>query len=619
MKSDFLKLVAAAVFLVGFAPSVFPQGPPIPSTLGYKSGTGWIMVYIRAPNGLPSTALPQITLTSADDNSLVQQTPRREGNAWVFSGLTNGADYEVQVQVDGFQTASQTVSIPATDFGTANVFIILKPAGPQLEFRPPVGRFLLAPREQKEVQNGIKDLNAGKNSSAQKHFQKAIQMSPGNPYLNYLMGMAYLLNNNLNSARSYLEQSVSLDPNQSTSLSALGTVQYDQRDYAGAIATLNKALALDPTSWKDQWLLAGACLKSRDYQAALEHGEKALEMGKSAAEPVKIVLAEASASIGDRDAALKMVNEFLSAHPKDESALRLRAWILARPAAVSASPSNTAGAVRAGMDGPPRPNWAPLDVDAEKPLVSVSTCSLPKTLKAAGKTATRLVDELQQYKASEDYQTIEVKPDENLETAESHNFAYTAAIDDPRVHTIHINESRGANLTRADMPDHLPDTGAAALALAFHPYLQHDFSWSCEGLGQWKNASAWVVRFEQLPDQPDELLNFQNVAGVYPLPVKGRAWISEKDGDVLHLEAELDRAIAPIRLEYEQFVIDYQPVTFNGRNETVWLPQNEDIYYHYRGHYLHHFHHFSNFELIRRGAPAPSEPSKTAEAKSPAS
>lgn len=618
MKPDFLKLVTAAVVLLGFAPFAFSQGPPIPSTLGFKSGTGWIMVYIRAPNGLPSTALPQITLTSADDNSLVQQTPRREGNAWVFSGLTNGADYEVQVQVDGFQTASQTVSIPATDFGTANVFIILKPAGPQLEFRPPAGRFLLAPREQKEVQNGIKDLNAGKNSSAQKHFQKAIQMSPGNPYLNYLMGMAYLLNNNLNSARSYLEQSVSLDPNQSTSLSALGTVQYDQRDYAGAIATLNKALALDPTSWKDQWLLAGACLKNRDYQAALEHGEKALEMGKSAAEPVKVVLAEASASVGDRDAALKMVNEFLSAHPKDESALRLRTWILARPA-VSASPSNNSATARAGMDGPPRPNWAPLDVDAEKPLVSVSTCFLPKTLKAAGKTATRLVDELQQYKASEDYQTIEVKPDENLETAESHNFAYTAAIDDPRVHTIHINESRGANLTRADMPDHLPDTGAAALALAFHPYLQHDFSWSCEGLGQWKNASAWVVRFEQLPDQPDELLNFQNVAGVYPLPIKGRAWISEKDGDVLHLEAELDRAIAPIRLEYEQFVIDYQPVTFNGRNETVWLPQNEDIYYHYRGRYLHHFHHFSNFELIRRGTAAPSEPSKTAEAKSPSS
>src|SRR5690348_18372525 len=87
VKSDFLRLAAVAVFLLGFALSAFSQGPPIPSTLGFKSGTGWIMVYIRAPNGMPSTALPQITLTSADDNSLVQQTPRREGNAWVFSGL----------------------------------------------------------------------------------------------------------------------------------------------------------------------------------------------------------------------------------------------------------------------------------------------------------------------------------------------------------------------------------------------------------------------------------------------------------------------------------------------------------------------------------------------------
>src|SRR5215472_9790999 len=276
-------------------------------------------------------------------------------------------------------------------------------------------------------------------------------MAPGNPYLNYLMGMTYLLNSNLNNARSYLEQSVSLDPTQPTSLSALGTVQYDQRDYAGAIGTLNKAVALDPTSWKDQWLLAGACLKNRDYQAALEHGEKALEMGKSAAEPVKIVLAEASASIGDRDAALKTVNEFLSVHPKDDAALRLRAWILARPAAVSASPSNTPAAVRAGIDGPPRPNWAPLDVGAERPLTSVNVCSLPKILKAAGKTAARLVDDVQQFNASEDYQTIEVKQDENAETAESHNFAYAATIEDPHAHSIRVDESRAPNLTRADM------------------------------------------------------------------------------------------------------------------------------------------------------------------------
>lgn len=616
MKVEVLKVLAATLFVFGVLPSAFSQGPPIPSTLGYRSGTGWIMVYIRAPNGLPSTALPQITLTSADDNSPVQQTPRREGNAWVFSGLTNGADYQVQVIVDGFQPASQTVSIPPTEFGTANVFVILKPAGPKLEFKPG-GQFLLAPRVQKEVRSGIKDLNSGKVSSAQKHFQKALQMAPGNPYLNYLMGMSCLLNNNLTGARSYLERSISLDPNQSTSLSALGSVQYDQHDYAGAIDTLNNAVALDPASWKDQWLLAGAFLKTRNYQAALEHGEKALELGKSAAEPVKIVLAEASANIGDREGALRMVNEFLSTHPKDETALRLRAWILAPPIIASNPPLHTDAVAR--REGPPRGNWAPLDVDSEKPLVSAVACSQSKILKTAGKNAVRFVDDLQQFTSSEDYQTIEIKSDENLETAESHNFTYMAVIQEPRDRIIHIDENRGPNSTRAQMPDHLADDGLAALALVFHPYLQRDFSWTCEGLGQWKNTPAWVLRFEQLPEQPDELLSFQNLAGVYPLPVKGRAWISRKEGDVLHLEAELDRPINTIRLEREQFVIDYQPVTFSSRNETVWLPENADIYYHYRGRYLHHFHHFSHFELLRRGAPPQAGRSKTAEAKSPGS
>ncbi len=617
MKAEFLKALASVIFLLGFAPSAFSQGPPIPSTLGFKSGTGWIMVYIRAPNGMPSTALPQITLTSANDNSPVQQTPRREGNGWVFSGLTNGADYEVKVTVDGFQPASQTVSIPATDFGTANVFIILKPAGPQLEFKAPSGRFLLAPRVQKEVQSGIKDLKSGKLPSAQKHFQRAIQMSPGNPYLNYLMGMSYLLGNQLSDARSFLEQSVSLDPDQPTSLSALGTVRYDQRDYAGAEKVLSKAVALEPSSWKDLWLLAGACLKQGDYHAALEHGEKALALGKTAAEPVKILIAEASVGVGDRDGALKMVNEFLSNHPNDRTALRMRAWLSRRASMLAAkSPSTTAKAAPMSPDAPPRADWAPPLVEFERPVVSSAVCSLQKVLKDAGKNAERLVNDLQEFTSSEDYQTTEIQHEEDLETSASHGFSYTVVLEKAGEHSVGTDEFRDQHLSAQQMPDRLTDFGAPALALVFHPYLQHDFSWTCEGLGIWKGTPAWVVRFEQLPDQPDQILTFRNSGGVFPVPLRGRVWLSENDANVEHVEAELATPIPNAGLDREQFVVDYQPETTRNRNASFWLPLNVDIYYHYRGHYLHHFHHFSNFELFWRDDPSKSKLAKSSEAKS---
>ena len=616
MKTCFLKFLAALLCLLGLAHPAFSQGPPIPSTLGYKSGTGWIMVYIRAPNGMPSTALPQITLTSADDNSLVQQTPRREGNAWVFSGLTNGADYQVTVNVDGFEPASQTVSIPATDFGTANVFIILKPAGPQLEFKPPSGQFVLAPRVQKEVQNGIKDLNSGKLASAQKHFQKAIQMGPGNPYLNYLMGMSYLLDNQLPNARSYLEQSVSLDPNQPTSLSALGSVRYEQRDYPGAVDALNKALALDPSSWKDHWMLADACLKQGDYRSAIDHGQKALALGKSAAEPVKIVVAEASVGVSDLAGALRMVNEFLSNHPNDRTALRIRAWALRKPR-IAKAPNAATTATPAHPNAPPRANWAPPLVESERPVVSTTTCDLPKILKAAQKNAEQFVNDLQQFTSSEDYQTTEIQQDESLETSTSHIFAYTAAIEKSPEDTVSVDEFRDQRLSAQQMPDHLADLGAPALVLMFHPYLQHDFSWACEGLGVWKGTPSWVVRFEQLSGQAAQLFTFQDSTGVFPLPLKGRAWLSQDQANIEHVDAELADPIANTGLDRAQFVVDYQPVIFAANNSSFWLPLNVDLYYHYRGHYLHHFHHFSKFDLVWRGAPAKA--AKTAEAKSPAS
>lgn len=49
-------------------------------------------------------------------------------------------------------------------------------------------------------------------------------MAPGNPYVNYAMGMSYLLAKQLTAAGRYLEESVSVDPNQVPSLLALGTV-----------------------------------------------------------------------------------------------------------------------------------------------------------------------------------------------------------------------------------------------------------------------------------------------------------------------------------------------------------------------------------------------------------
>jgi len=603
-------------------PSSPSENPLLPSTLGRANGGGSIEVSLRSENEAPISGTPQIILTADQNDTVIPQFPRLFGNEWVFTGLPTGIGYELDVKVDGYQPARESVELPdsyGNEAASAHVLVTLKPISEQLTFHAPGGQFVLAPRAQKEVQQGLRGLRSNKIPSAQKHFQKAIQLAPGNPYVNYVMGVSYLLAKQPSSARPYLEESVSLDPNQPASLLALGTLRFNQANYTGAIDLLSKAVILDPSSWKSEWVLANAYLNQHDYVQARDHAEKAWAVGKQQAEPVKLILIQAAAGVGDRAGALAILNNFLAAHPNDPGALRLRAWLaklptttpadertptkMAIPHVVTVSQPQPVAAIPPAVDLPPKPDWAPPDIDTATPyIVSGASCSLPKVLKAAGKNAIQLVTDLERFSATEEYQTVEIKRTQSLEKPVSRTFSYLAFIEHPSDQVIHVNEFRNQGVANTDMPGELVDIGAPGLVLVFHPLLQGDFKWSCEGLGEWKDKPAWVVRFEQRPDRPDRLLSYQSPSGTEPLPLKGRAWVSEDGGQVMHLETDLAQPIPSIKLQREHFVVDYTTVTFAKHKVTLWLPENVDVYFQYRGHYLHHYHHFSDFKLFWTGA-----------------
>ncbi|MGH9709239.1 MAG: hypothetical protein ACRD37_01675 [Candidatus Acidiferrales bacterium] len=155
-------------------------------------------------------------------------------------------------------------------------------------------------------------------------------------------------------------------------------------------------------------------------------------------------------------------------------------------------------------------------------------------MKAAEKNATKLVSDLQQFTSVED-QSVEIKRNENLEKPLTRTFSYMVFIDEPRPGAIQVSEFRDPGLSATDMPGQLADEGAPALVLIFHPFFQDDFTWNCEGLSKWGDRSAWLVRFEQRTDRLNRLASFRSSSGTYPRPLKGRAWISEKGGQVMHM------------------------------------------------------------------------------------
>src|SRR5215469_5175552 len=226
---------------------------------------GNIMVYLRTENGqgLPQTATPVIRISSMANGVPLPNVPSQVGDGWMFTGVAIGDDYEVQVTALGYLPARETVGVPNSPGATSAVVVSLRSVDQELVFHRPTGQFILAPRAEKEIQHALQDLQSGRIASAQKHTQKAIDLAPSNPYVQYVMGMTYLLSNHLKDAQGYFEKAVSIDAGHTASLTALGTVRYRLGDSIGAVDVLTRALQLDTHSWKAEWLLAASYLDQK--------------------------------------------------------------------------------------------------------------------------------------------------------------------------------------------------------------------------------------------------------------------------------------------------------------------------------------------------------------------
>jgi tetratricopeptide (TPR) repeat protein len=598
------KLFAGALLLLStlrFASAQSAPADPAASEPGLNlSHTGNIAVYVRTEDGEPLSSTPTLTLM---EMSRAMQTPKAQkgpGAVWIFPNVLIGDLFEVQVQAPGYHTELRAVTVPDSANPSASIIVFMRSPNDELAFRPPAGQFVLPPQAEKEAQKGAEDLDSGKIRSAQKHLSEALAMAPENPYLNYLMGMRFLLDGELPAAKPYLEKSVSTDARQVPALVALGSLRFQQGDYAGAIQVLAPAARFDASKWKVHSMLAGSYLKEKDFAHSREQAKQALALGGVEAGHDELVLGEALAGLGEREKAVIALETFLEQYPHDRNDRAIRAWLaeLKQLQVPDLPPVSLQVLADPSLDLPPRENWAPPDIDATKPfIISGPSCLLPKVLKSAGKSAAQLATDLQEFTASEKYESVEIKRDQALEKPETQTFSYLVFIENPRPDVINVQEMRNQGVNVENMPGQFADSDAA-LALVFHPLLQQDFDWSCEGLGDWQDKPAWIVHFEQRSDRPNRLATFNTGINTFSLPLKGRAWISETGGQVMHLEMDLVRPLPEIKLEREHFVIDYGPVPFPHHKVTLWLPENVNVYLQYRGHYLHHYHHFSDFKLF---------------------
>jgi len=591
-------------------------------TVGGVGPSAQIVVRVKDSDGSPMRLQSTVTLRSASMLTNVTTNTTDAATA-LFAGLHAG-EYVVEVSAPGYRT-TEVQAIIAADGQTENIEVMMMPELTRAEMAGAPGAPVLAPKALKETEKGLQALQSGKLDEAETHLKRALQLAPGFPDVNYLMGVLWMARHDAAKARGYLEKTVELAPKHAPALLALGEAKYLLKDYAHALESLEQSINFKPTSWRAHWLAGVASYQLGDYAKSREHAREALQVGQEKAVLARLLLGEAQTALGERDAALASLEQFLREQPnapQSATAKELIAWLraperqkqtetalapaaLAPAAGVTPRVSSTRElSVSTATSLPPiapvtERNWAPPDVDEEKPTVDAGeSCALNQIVERAGARVEELVKNVDRFTATEEMEHESLSPLGVQVARDKRKFNYLVTIRQIGGRTLDVEEYRDGSISLEMFPAHLATVGMPSLALVFHPFVSSEYDFVCEGRGTWRGRAAWAVHFRQRDDRMSEMRVYRVNGMSFPIRLKGRAWIDVENSQILAMEADIVRPVREIRLLRDHQLIEYGPVEFKKAGIRLWLPKSADWYCSLAGKRYHRRHSFTNFLLF---------------------
>ena len=245
--------------------------------------------------------------------------------------------------------------------------------------------------------------------------------------------------------------------------------------------------------------------------------------------------------------------------------------------------------------------WRPPDIDDAKPTLTPGVpCPSTQVLGEAGKKAQELVQNVTRFAADEDLFHQSLDSVGLATNAETRKYNYVAAISS-LPGAVSIAEYRSNRTVQDGDPDLISTNGFAMLALVFHPEMQGDFDFDCEGQGEWHGQTSWLVHFHQRQDRPNHMQDYNVGRQIFRVDLKGIAWISTDTFQIERIDADIVNPLREIQLLSEHQKVDYGPVPFPKKNTSLWLPKNAEIYLDFRKHHYYRRHSFDHYMLFDVG------------------
>jgi len=455
----------------------------------------------------------------------------------------------------------------------------------------------------KETKRAIIALKSANFKEAQRHLDKAFKLAPSNPQINFLYGYLFVQQKNPDKAETYLSRAATLDPHNVQALTLLGHVQLEHQKYDLARKTLEQAVVANSGYWMAHYLLGDAYLKQREYEKAREQAQLAIDDGKGTASVAQLILGQALANVGRDAEGIKVLNDFVQSNPSNTAIPQVKALITElenRDSGLTSTQGtqlNTDLALAASEPSLPESAWGPPGVDEVQPAVASGvTCPYQQVMEGSGERVKQLVDNVAKFAAVEDMLHEQLDKTGSPISKETRKFTYVASITEDQPGFLQTDEYRNLRYGTVDLPDHIVTSGSMTLALIFHPDMRDNFEMTCEGVGDWHGQSAWLVHFRQRDDKPNRYAEYNIGSQHYPMNLKGRAWITADNLQIVHIDAELVKPLPQLSVQHQ--IADYGPVHFAKGNLDLWLPKDVDIFLELNRHYYYRRHSYDHYQLF---------------------
>ena len=528
------------------------------------------------------------------------------GTEAVFLDVPLGV-YDAEITALGFFSAHQEVRI-STSLAQERFEVILQrdPSAVNLD----VTDAQVSPKARKELKRAVAALKSHSLPEAEKHLNKVYQSSPGSSNINFLLGYLFFEKRDYAQAEKYLASASTLNPHNGQALTLLGRTGMERQNYPAARSALEQAVLADPENWLPHDLLADTYLHEKNYENAKVEANKAVIKGQAAASPAQLVLGQALLNLGQFHDGVEALKVFLDQSPQSPVAGQVRELVRRledMPATTKLAEADPdAKAKLAGvnaLDAVVAPRlavtaWQPPSIDDVKlSLAKGVECPAGQVIYESGKRVEEFVADVARVAAIEDltHQTLDEVG--NPIDTESRKYDYVASIAETEHGFLAVDEYRTSVTRLYDYPGGIASTGFSSLALVFHPRVSDNFELRCEGLGDWNGQATWLVHFRQRDDRPNVTHSYDIGGQIYPVKLKGRAWISPDKFQIVRIEAEMVRPMPEILLLSEHQIVDYGPVPFPRKQVSLWLPKSVEIYFDFRKHRYHRRHSFDHYML----------------------